>query len=332
MNFTSYSMHALLNGMYRLVQLFHRQHFPPLAAQSTPPTSCKQGTAGLDSGPHDKGDQVRRLAVTLWEDEHRSWQERTSMKSGHFTVPEGGGGSNDGVQLNGHQSYTEKIAPDFFRDNINKARSRPAEDTTEWAIRILRPVAGLCANVLLLGAAAGLLLTAGALKRESCSRLMGKRRLLCCLFSGLLLRGVVFVGAETVAGAATNTVDTRFLDTTTVLTQNFLATYTSATVGDTILLTPSTTAYTGASCTGTANSAATSLCMTKAVSVKCAVGTAPGTCTFDGLNARRVVIVETGMTTTTTFEGITFTKGSTVSRNSLHCNSLQGSSQSRNTL
>ena len=105
----------------------------------------------------------------------------------------------------------------------------------------------------------------------------------------------------------------RGLASTTVLTQDFLAAYNSAAVGDTINLTPSATAYTGSSCTGSASSDPTSLCMTKAVTIACAVGTGSGSCTFNGLNTgtngRRLVIVETGTTTTTTFQQLTFTKG-----------------------
>ena len=111
----------------------------------------------------------------------------------------------------------------------------------------------------------------------------------------------------------------RWLVTTTVLTENLLTAYNSAAVGDTIYLTPSATAYTGESCTGTADGGrATSLCMKKAVNIACAVGTASGSCTFDGLNTgsngRRVVIVETGTTTTTTFQQITFKRGYAVRR------------------
>ena len=109
----------------------------------------------------------------------------------------------------------------------------------------------------------------------------------------------------------------RLLATVTVLTQNLLATYNSAAVGDTINLTPSNTAYTGAACNG----GDTSLCMTKAVSILCAVDTASGGCTFDGLNTgtngRRVVLVETGTSTTTSFHQITFTRGYVVRKATL---------------
>jgi hypothetical protein len=110
----------------------------------------------------------------------------------------------------------------------------------------------------------------------------------------------------------TDEASSRLLATVTVLTQDLLAAYNSAAVGDTINLTPSSTAFTGAACNG----GDTSLCMTKAVSILCAVGTASGSCTFDGLNTgtngRRVVSVQTGTSATTVFQQITFTRGYTV--------------------
>jgi hypothetical protein len=105
----------------------------------------------------------------------------------------------------------------------------------------------------------------------------------------------------------------RLLATMTVLTQNLLAAYNSAAVGDTINLTPISTAYTGAACDPNGWGELSSLCMTKAVSFLCAVGTASGSCTFDGLNTetngRRVVIVETGTSTVTAFQQISFARG-----------------------
>jgi hypothetical protein len=115
----------------------------------------------------------------------------------------------------------------------------------------------------------------------------------------------------------------RLLATVTVLTQDLLTAYISAAVGDIISLAPSNTAYSGTSCTGVADSRPTSLCMTKAVSFFCAIVTASGSCTFDGLNTgtngRRVVIVETGTSTPTAFQQITFTRGYVVREREISC-------------
>jgi hypothetical protein len=88
---------------------------------------------------------------------------------------------------------------------------------------------------------------------------------------------------------------------------DLLGAYNTAAVDDIIILNPGTTAYTGVSCTGTASYAATSLCMKKAVTIKCSSSTS--TCTLDGLNARRVAIVESGNASIMKFENLIFTKG-----------------------
>lgn len=108
----------------------------------------------------------------------------------------------------------------------------------------------------------------------------------------------------------------RALAITTVLTQDLLAAYNSAAVDDTIYLTPSATAFTGLACDTLAWSVPSALCMSKAVTIACAVGTASGSCTLDGLNTGtngwRVVLVQTG-TSTTKFRQLTFKRGYTVS-------------------
>ena len=105
----------------------------------------------------------------------------------------------------------------------------------------------------------------------------------------------------------------RVLAVATVDTKDLLGAYNSATVNDEIVLNPGTTPYTGVECVGSGNSAPTSLCMTKAMTIRCAsVSASSETCTLDGLNARRVVIVETGTTSTTKFENLVFTKGKTI--------------------
>jgi hypothetical protein len=104
----------------------------------------------------------------------------------------------------------------------------------------------------------------------------------------------------------------RVLATATFPTQDLLAAYNRALVGDTIYLTPSATVFTGEAC-DPSNVGASSLCMTKAMIIVCNVLTASDSCTLDGLNTgtngRRVVHVKTGKVQETEFKLMTFTRG-----------------------
>ena len=100
--------------------------------------------------------------------------------------------------------------------------------------------------------------------------------------------------------------------TVTVNTVDLLGAYNSAAVDDIRILNPGAVAYTGVSCTGTADGGApTSLCMKKAVTIKCS--TVAGPCTLDGLGARRVAIVESGNASIMKFESLVFKNGEAVS-------------------